>query len=83
MNFRSPDDRQPGTDLISRPSHDHHFLFPSYGHGIVAGDWTVDQFLLYHFVVGRVVCGDLRFGGEVDGWILGGVPATSSEGPEG
>ena len=38
----------------------------------MAGDRSIDQFLLYHFVVGRVVGGDLCFGREVDGWDVSG-----------
>ena len=34
---------------------------------VVVGDRTIDHFLLYHFFVARVVCGDLRIGGEFDG----------------
>ena len=44
--------------------------------------WSIDQFLLYNLSVARVVCGDLRVGGEFDGWDAGGVSCTSSRCPE-
>ena len=49
---------------------------------VVVGDRTIHQFLLHHFIVARVVCGDLCVGGEVDGWNVGGVSCISSGGPE-
>jgi len=47
----------------------------------VVGDRSVDQFLLYHFSVTHVVCGNLHVGGEFDGWGVGGISHTSSRSP--
>ena len=44
---------------------DHSYSFLVYR--VVVGDRTIHHFLLYHFFVARVVCGDLRIGGEFDG----------------
>jgi len=60
---------------------DGHFLFQSHRYRIVVGDRSVDQFLLYHFFFTRVFCGDLRVGGEFDGWGVGGISRTSSGSP--
>jgi hypothetical protein len=62
--------------------HDGNFLFQSYRYGIVARDRSIDQLLLYHFPVARLVCGDLRVGGEFDGWNVGRIPCTSDGSPE-
>ena len=62
--------------------YDCHFLFQSYGHGIVARDRPIDQFLLYHLLVTRLVCGDLCVGREVDGWNVGGISHISDRSPE-
>lgn len=48
----------------------------------MVGDRTIDQFLLYHFLVARVVCGDLHVGGEFDGWNAGEVSRTQCGSPE-
>ena len=62
--------------------YDGHLLFQGYGYRIVAGDWPIDQFLLYHFLVARLVCGDLCVGGEIDGWDAGGISYISGGSPE-
>ena len=62
--------------------YDGHFLFQGYGYGIVAGDRPIDQLLLYHFLVARLVCGDLCVGGEIDGWDAGGISYISGGSPE-
>ena len=62
--------------------YDSHFLFQSYGYGVVAGDRPIDQFLLYHLLVARLVCGDLCVGREVDGWNAGGISYISDGSPE-
>jgi hypothetical protein len=49
---------------------------------VVVGDWTIYQFLLYHFYVARVVCWNMRVGGGLDGRNVDGVSCASRDGPD-
>ena len=68
--------------LIALNSHNRFCAGPTvtffFRHGIVARDRSIYQLFLHHFSVARVVCGDLRVGGEFYGWNAGGVSYTSS-----
>ena len=55
--------QEPILHVASKSDRSYSFLV----YRVVVGDRTIHHFLLYHFFVARVVCGDLRIGGEFDG----------------